>query len=409
MKKLNFILSFILLVHINVNAQTTDTVSQGAGYANQVWYNIQNGIKHTSSKNNWHLAFETVNQSSSIHINSSIGVELWLHATADTSQWSTLDTNGISNWTKYYNSNITWSKGAFNAPANPNNQFDLGWGTYSMITHTVTGDRIFIAKISANDYKKIWIKSLASGTYTFRYANLDNTNDVTTSITKSGYNTKNFIYYNLNTQQIVDREPANNTWDLAFTQYIEFIPSAYLVTGVLHNKNIESVKAYPVDETIYTNWGNHTFAEDINIIGYDWKSFNNQTFQWTIADSTVYFIKDLNNNIWKLVFTGFGGSSNGNYIFTKELLSATGINQEQNTSFTQVYPNPCNDILNIISNNLNRIEIIDLGGRKIYEENVSSIGMVNTQISVKSLPKGIYILKTSDNSGLNNQTKVIVQ
>jgi hypothetical protein len=400
----------ILLANVCGFAQITDTVSQNAGYANQVWYNLQNGNENTAPKNNWHIAFETANQSSSIHINSAAGVELWLHPANDTALWTSLDTSGIQSWNKFYNDNKSWSIGAFNAPADTNNQFDLGWGLYSMITHTVTGNKLFVIKIGSNTYQKIWIKSLASGVYTFRHANLDNTGDMTHTITKSSYQTKNFIYFDLINHQVIDREPAANTWDLTFTQYIEYIPTPYLVTGILHNKNVESVKVYPVDETTYELWSNHSFSNHINTIGYDWKSFNNQNFQWNIADSTVYFVKDLASNIWKIVFTGFGGSSNGNYILTKKLLSATNINEtELQTPFMHIYPNPANGFVNIVSYNLSALSIYDLNGKLIYTQAVNNSNFDTHRIDISFLNKGIYLIEATHHNASKAIQKLIIQ
>src|SRR5690606_18817331 len=127
---------------------------------------------------------------------------------------------------------------------------------------------IFILKISETDYRKVMIERLASGTYHFRYAKLDNSNLNSASIVKSTYNTKNFVYFDANTNQVVDREPESNTWDITFTQYIAYIPSAYLVTGVLSNKYPQTSKVYPVAAPLsYTDWNNHSFSNRMNTIG----------------------------------------------------------------------------------------------------------------------------------------------
>jgi hypothetical protein len=190
-----------------------------------------------------------------------------------------LDIAGIEGWAQNYDSDEKWSVGAFNA--NPASAFDLGWGTYSMITHTVTGDRLFVIKLADASYRKIWIKSLASGTFTFRYATLDNSTDETHTVVKSQYATKNFVYFSLENGSVLDREPLSAEWDLQFAKYIGKLTGTetyYAVTGVLSNAGTLVAKAENVDvETAQPeNFEYDTF--NISVIGYNWKSFNNQTF-----------------------------------------------------------------------------------------------------------------------------------
>lgn len=414
MRKLNLLFLSVFAV-ISVGAQQIiDTVSVGAGYANQQWYSLANDEQGSSPKNNWDIAFETSNQGSSIHINSSTGVELWVHPTAVATDFTTLDTTGLSTWSKLYNSNQTWEIGAFNQAANLSDPFDLGWGAYNMITHTVEGNRVFMVKLSGNIYRKIIIENLAGGVYNFRFASIDNSIDVSQSITKSTYNTKNFVYFSLLNNQLIDREPASLNWDITFTQYIEFIPSAYLVTGILHNKDIESVKAQPVvDPSSYNDWQSQTFSTNINTVGYDWKSFNMGTFQWEFSDSTVYFVKDRDDNIWKLIFTGFGGSSTGNYIFSKENVTTVGIDDnEKNNLILNVYPNPSTTSIQVTYHTKEvstKIKLIDVTGKIILTKNIINQGDLNQEfIDVSTISKGIYILAITSGNNTSTQ-KLIIQ
>lgn len=413
MKKINLLFLCAALTSTTKAQVVIDTVSTGASYANQVWYSLENDEQGSSPKNSWELAFETSNQGGSIHINSSTSIELWLHPTATVNDFATIDTTGLSTWTKLYNSNTDWSTGAFNQPADTSDDFDMGWGTYSMITHSVVGDRVFIVKLGSSGYKKMYIESLAGGAYTFKHANLDNSSEITNSITKSAYNTKNFVYYNLQTNQIVDREPVSNDWDITFTQNIEFIPSAYLVTTVLHNKKAQSVKVYPVnDPTTYADWQSQTLSPEINKIGYDWKSFNMVTYQWEIADSTVYFVQDNDSSIWKVIFTGFGGGSTGNYIFSKELLHTVGINEVKTNILLDVYPNPTSDfvVVTFQANELNTtMNLIDLTGKKVFSKNTSNLsGLVQEKINISEIPSGIYLVTINSGNSIRTQ-KLIIQ
>src|SRR5690606_28943182 len=124
--------------------------------------------------------------------------------------------------------------------------------------------------------------------------------------------------------------------------------------------------------------------------GYDWKSYNGSGY--SIKDSLVYFIKTLNDDIWKVVFTDFA-SADGKFVFSKQRLYATGIegvgNNKENT--LALYPNPSNgapvtivyDLAAGINNAL--LNVTDMNGRIVYKD------MLNAQPGMQqyTLPSGI--------------------
>lgn len=397
MKKIAIIIGQIAITQISVNAQIIkDTVSIGAGYANENWYSLQNDEQGNAPKNEWDIAFSTSSAGAGIQINSVIGTKLWVYPNGDTAAWASIDTTGINSWTPRYNSDTSWSEGAFNIGVS--SPYDLGWGIYNPITHEVIGDSIYILKLSNNSYKKIWIKKLSAGTYYFQYADLNGSNLVTTSVSKSPYSSKNFVYYSIQNNIIIDREPQSSNWDLLFKQYTAFIPSPYSVTGVLQNKGVTAVKVYPVD-TSYNQWYNHTFQTAINTIGYNWKQY---TGSWQIEDSLVYFVKSKQGDIWKIVFTGFGGVSNGNFIFQKQKISPTSISEVYDTKLDMIiYPNPIhnNEELYLLFDNktlLNKvisIKITNSVGVCIQQKTVSINNSLSPVIIDTSMfPYGLYFI-----------------
>lgn len=338
-----------------------DPVSIGAGYANQKWYSLQNDEQGSAAKNNWDIAFDVSGYGTSIHINSIIGTLLWKSPSADTAGWSTVDTTGITTWTKLYNSDTTWAIGAFDKGIVVGDPYDLGWGVYSPITHIVTGDSLYIIKLSSG-------ASLQNGI-----------------LTKSTYTGKNFGYYSIQTNAALDREALSANWDLMFTQYTTFIPNAYTVSGILSNKGVTIAQANNIGNVnTYNNWSAHTFITPINEIGYDWKTFNGVGYD--ITDSLIYFVKTNAGDIWKVIPTGFGGSATGNYMFSKEELSSTGITDAMgNTkSVLSIYPNPSSggnatiiyDFENSVSSAV--LNIYDLSGKNIYSEKLNNDNGLHT-------------------------------
>ncbi|HYG14114.1 MAG TPA: T9SS type A sorting domain-containing protein [Bacteroidia bacterium] len=400
MKK-SIALAFSALLATAAGAQmVTDSVVMGSGYANQIWYSMADDEQGSSPKKNWDIAFEINSITSSILLNTATGNQAWVYGNGDTADWATVDTAGILSWNNLYNSITSWSEGAFNTTYDPGNPNDLGWGEYNMSTHVITGDSIYIIKLANGDYKKLWIQNLSSSTYNFKYADLDGSNEAQKSIAKSAFTGKNFGYFSFGTGNSVNREPNATDWDITFTQYTQvfYIPQPYpqTVTGVLGNKNTGIIKAYPVNDPMTEeSYNPANFTDEINAIGYNWKAFDNNTMSYSIADSTVYFIKDANADVWKLVFTKFTSSTGTTVFAKKKLTGANGIfNAEAKSSFFTVYPNPSAGSVNIITSNINGdavVTVSDLQGRKVFSKNISAGENLDVQpVTLDELSAGVY-------------------
>lgn len=408
----------IALAALASNAQPTDdSVSIVAGYANQTWYSLENGTIESAPKSEWDLAFEINGFASSIRLNHVNGNELWVYPHGDTADWNALDTSGIDAWPLLFNSDTSWARGAFNVNAKVGNDFDLGWGVYNMVTHHVVGDSIYLINQNGT-YKKLWIVSLASGSYTFRLADLDGSNEVERSLQKTAYPAKSFGYYSIASDAFLDREPISTDWDLLFTQYAAIIPifGGYPSTGVLQNNGVKVAKVYPVEDAkTFMDFESGDFQTEINSIGYGWKSINMSTFQWDIADSTVYFVESMQGAIWKLVFTGFGGSANGKYYFTKEKLvdeepKGLAEQNDQNTLF-EVYPNPTTGgMINVVFQNTGttQLTLCDSHGRLVRQHQISSAGLQTHTLHTNGLPVGLYFL-SMQTDGTSISKKIILQ
>ncbi|PZF73944.1 T9SS type A sorting domain-containing protein [Taibaiella soli] len=412
------------------NAQSvTDTVSVGTNaggvsYPNNVWYSLPNDEQGSVSKKNWDLAFQVYGgYTASIMANNIGGTTVWLYPkdAATTTSWAAVDTNGLSTWSKLYNSDITWGDGALSRNVDVTNANDLGWGLYDMNTHYVMGDSIYIVKTVSGTYKKLWIKSLISSVYTFTFANLDGTAETTDTVGKATYAGQNFGYYSLDNSAALSREPLTANWDIVFGQYYSSAYNPpYAVTGVLQNNGVKVAKAV-IDPSTVGNYvdTNHTFATSISTIGFDWKTFNGQTYD--VNDSVVYFVKRMNNDIWKVVFTGFGGSTDGNFIFTKEKIftappapTAVGNVNAPQTSLA-LYPNPSRgqNVTLVYSFDKQvagaKLNLFDLNGRVILSDNLqTSTGLYQYVLPTQSLSAGMYVISV-EADGARTQQKLIVQ
>ncbi len=445
MKK-SILLSGLALATFTAMAQTTitDTVSMGAGYANNVWYSLENDEQGSAPIDNWDIALVPSGSPSnplitSIFLNPKKGAaNLSLYAVPGSTRadFSTIDTTGLSTWTALYNSDTSWALGAFNqtAAGHP----DYGWGSYTA-SHNIEGNKIFIIKYSTggmgapvtNEYKKLYIdlKTVAEE-YTIVYDDLDNSDSTSTTFSFTNDKSKNFIYFSLTDKQKVDREPEAAKWDLLFTQYVSSSEPYgstqalnQTVGGILHNAGVEVAQANNVKQDDYVDYDAETFSSHINTIGFDWKDLDYAAMPpaWIIEDSVVYFVKSVDKDIWKVVLTGFDGTTSGSFIFNKTLLyeyvepndNVNDING--NIASVALYPNPAAGqqvtLIYSFNNEVSdaRVILSDMAGRMVRNESLNTVnGLHQHTISTSGLNAGIYIVNLVTDKG-NTQQKLIVQ
>lgn len=402
MKK-NLLVVIVALLSAGLLAQEQIEVHTGAGYANDVYYNLQSGTITTVQRDNWDIAFVTQVMSVSVLANNGSGVELYTYKGGDIDDWATVDTTGIA-WTPMYNSIETWDVGAFNANTIPGDDFDYGWGRYNMTTHTITGDSIFILKTLSDSIKKVAIvqKSAMMNTWEFKYANLDGSNEQVVPLNAADYIDKYFIHYSIDSTKFVDREPAMDDWDLLFTKYYDYtIP--YIVTGVLINDDhvmAQEVRESGMDQAAHSTYEESAFNSNISMIGYDWKKLN-ASYSYDIIDTVVYYIKsygETDSAYYKLYFTDFSGSMGGGiYTFMQEHYTFVSAEEHQLETLLEVYPNPASDHINVVFDFVghSEIDIIDITGRLVRTTQHDASGFTNISMDLSSLNPGVFFIRVS--------------
>lgn len=384
-----------------------DSVSLGPGYANDVWYSLQDGAVKTEPANNWDLAFQIEAREAGIRINEVKGIALYL-ASDSFEDFETADTAGkITEENRLHNSDTSWNYGAFNALRNAQNPFDYGWGLYDQPSNTVNGTRVFFLKLNDTTWRKVRIHSLTENAslFTIESATLDNGTRDTLTFDRRDYAGKRFGYWAHATGEL-DREPAADAWDLLFTRYFAPVQGThYPVMGVLANYNrtffggagVLVAQADDVDTaTVKTDEG-QTYSSNINVIGSDWKEFVMASNEWEIADRRVYFVSDMEERVWRLIFTGFGGSANGTSYFFRELVPTSRKNAASFAAFN-VWPNPTADALRFRAegNALNgaaTAQLFSVDGRLLQSLTLHADGAsVEGEMSLQDLPAGLYLL-----------------
>ncbi|MEN8201999.1 MAG: hypothetical protein ABFS28_05335, partial [Bacteroidota bacterium] len=304
----------MILMAAGLMAQEQKEVLTGDGYANDVYYSLENGTVTTVQRDNWDIGFITQVYSISILANNGSGVELYTYSNGTINDWASLDTSGML-WKPMYNSLETWDMGAFSA--NETGHPDYGWGTYS--SAIITGDSLYVIKTISGAYKKLAIveKAAMANTWEFKYANLDGTEEQTVTLEANDYPDPGFIHYSLDSMKFQEREPATEDWDLLFTKYYDYtIP--YSVTGVLTNEDhivAQEVSGADLDQATHVEFEDTSFVSHISIIGSDWKKFDMGSMAYVLSDTTVFFVKKYteaeDSLYYKIYFTGFSGSMGG--------------------------------------------------------------------------------------------------
>ena len=391
----------------------SDSVTMGSGYSNQVFYQLSTGNKTIANAADWDLQFFSSLFSASIRVNSGFDVELYAAASSDTLNFTTatLDTSSLTILRDGY---ATWETDAFTSQATGHPNY--GWGAYQGLGNLV-GLKVYAIKLTSGVFKKIWIKEFkTSGTITFTVADLDGSNSFTKTISRSAYSAKRHFYYDVENDSIYDSEPGKTDWELVFRKYSDQAgPQYYNVTGALTNDGLAIAQVNNTSiADAQANWNTHTYDSTINIIGYDWKSFNMGTFSWDITDSLSFIMKDYTGDVYQLVFTGTSGSSTGKMYFTKELFSTVSLEENSPVMNVGVFPNPANSFLTVNfeltdASVSTQIRIIDMNGRlvKTIANNFMNSGVNQITTDISDLTQGVYFLQII--AGNKSITKRVVK
>lgn len=410
MMKTHILLGIVFGAGISVSAQQVeDSIEMLPGYTNESFYSMSNDEQANVDNTNWDIAFDLNGFGSSVRSNGHTATVVYVYPNG--TDWASVDTTGMA-WNPMYNSETTWAVGAFDQSINAADPFDIGWGVYNPVTHAIVGDSLHIVKLASGDYKKVMLESLIGGVYSFKYADLNGSNEVSTTLAKSDFTDKNFGYFSLITDQSINREPTNDSWDIVFTRYIaELGPGVnYPVTGVLANKGVSVREASGINpaSAVYTDYA---VDSAINAIGWDWKTFNSTSFQYDITPDLSYFVQDQTGNVWHIVFSKFEGSSTGKVVFAKELVSSASIDDLSDVTSFGIYPNPANDFATVVFNSNAasvQLSIVDLSGKQVYQDQLKEQGLVTYTISTTDFNAGSYVVQLITANGITTK-KLIVQ
>jgi hypothetical protein len=399
------ITSLFLLVSLHGFSQTADEVMSQGG-VNDVYYDFETQSKVALDRTTWDIGLTMDMRGASIIINENGGTELYLYS-ADTSDWSTLDTAGFD-FKNIYNSESTWNAGAF---ANQGTTHpDYGWGIYDMNKHDINGNRVFILKTKTGNYLKVVIDQMSPmGLYKFRTASLDGSN---LKMYEYGKATpvsmgKNFALLDLDGGDFITDNPMAKEWDVLFTKYITFVQAGpnsryQAVGGVKINAGCQVAEREGMsadsDDTSSLAWDGN-----VTQIGWDWKTFDLATRSYIMDTDLAYFVRTQNGAVYKLWFTDYTVGTAIYSFNTKEIKAGTLSANKITKLNTSVYPNPTADVLNINNkeNETLTISLLNVHGVVVLNSTVSA--NATQSISTTDLAKGVYFLQLSTANTSNTQ------
>lgn len=407
----NFTFSALLIaLSTSLNAQTPvlDSVEMGNGYANEVYYILEDGAKSPQPFADWHIGFSTAAQSATIFSNAkNTTVRRWpdgTNADFDTN----IDITNIASWPALINDSVSFENGSFNSHSLGMTfnmgvpvSIDAGWGVYSFSDHVLRGDSLYIVQIGSDVYKVDFVKK-ETGSITLRYATIDNTTGGTQVTIPAATYAKNFIFFNLIDGEIKDRELAG--WDLWAIQYHDWygVNANQVVTGILtHPKwEVAKVNVGAGNQSSHVDFSAATFVEDKkNALGQNYKWLNAQ-YQWVVTGSDVYYLRNAAGDVWKWYPTKFVGTGAGKTVFYKQKVVTAGLTEE-GTQFVEIFPNPAKDQLTIaFDSKASSADIIvrnQMGQVVAFENLNTSIGITQQKLDISALANGVYYVEINQN------------
>jgi hypothetical protein len=367
----------------------SDSVSLGVNKDKVVYYSLKNGVVSSIPNDDWHLAFSSqpalfpsnTLQSATVRINEAYGVKVYKVPNKVIADFATVDTSGWNSWNQIHDSDTLLWMGAFNRNVDLTDVYNYGWGGYNFGAHSVLGDSLFLIQMPNGTLKKFAIiKNEWDTAFVVKFSNIDNSSTNTVTIPKKPYKTKNFVYYDLNTATILDREPASSTWDIQYCVYTDANGSRKI--GALINKSCSA-------ENNWATTCNQNQKYDVRYNSMGEFGMGNDTLAEIITDQNIH-IQTPNGN-YNMSF-GPNNPSTNTFVFTTvACANATGIEANSTLNAT-LFPNPTSGLiqLEVEAFSGKSIAISDIAGKTLFQQ---ALNNNTTTIDCNTFAEGIYLLR----------------
>lgn len=270
-----------------------ETLVVGSDYNDQLYYSLENQeTVLLSNRESWDLAFET----------GADGFRVWMNSALMGGMKVLSSTNFVDVTT---DNTTSWGYDAFTM--NPDSTFIGDW--------RVDTDKMYLlfrgnntSGVSLGKYK-FKILSVTPTEYTIEYCKLDQT--VPTQVTVTKNDDYSFSLFSFATgTQISTGIPPKTSFDFVLRTFTYVYPDGmpYLVLGcMLNNYNTKAVKFHSDNFAgiTYEDALAKEYKSNVDVIGFDWKTYNFDTYLYTVNTSSVFIIKNQNNRYFKFRFLDF--------------------------------------------------------------------------------------------------------
>lgn len=274
-----------------VSDATTSQVVIGSDYANQIYYDLEtNSIIRQNNREVWDLAFEAGDNGFHVLLNSSKVMAAAISSQTDIAAL-TSDAGLTYTW-DYHTGNL-------------DSTVLKDWQTSGKVYAIDLGSSLTGANLGK---RKLKIISVSDTEYQIQFSNLNSTTFQTYTVPKSS--TTGFTYFSMTGGgSLIDLEPNKETWDLLFTNYCHVFDehTPYSVVGILSNRYGVKVQevSIPFADLKYSDIVETSFENRINVIGYDWKTYDFDTGNYMISSNRTFVVKTINGRYFKMRFIDF--------------------------------------------------------------------------------------------------------
>lgn len=269
-------------------------LEQANDYKAKLYYNLSSkSIVKTADNYAWHIAFASDSISANkVIMNYALGKSAWGMTKRDTLWSRTLSLAELEAEKPVYANHYDSFANLF--------QNDAGYVYYLYYGINLSS-------------KKFQILNRTSTDITFRFANLNGSNEVTKTVSLNP--NLNYNYVSLVDGTVQDIEPADNqSWDFEVTRYTTFVtdfsqPQMYAVGGFISNPakglEISKLENVNIEDVSVSALPALAYSQKLNAIGYDWKKFSNGGPDgfYTIYPRT-YIVK-VNGSSYGIQFVGY--------------------------------------------------------------------------------------------------------
>ncbi|OFZ09689.1 MAG: hypothetical protein A3D92_12350 [Bacteroidetes bacterium RIFCSPHIGHO2_02_FULL_44_7] len=265
-------------------------IEMGQDYRHQIFYSLgDNQVVSSNEKTVWDLAFESAPNGWHIVLNTARGMAVH----RSTLNFADLTSEQGLDW------NWDVSSGNLDSTA---------------VGEWTSTDALYVIDMGYDHlgthlgYRKMKVLAVDETAYTLAYGNLSDATALTFTVQKNDANLFTYFKFGAGTLSIA---PPNTDWDLEFTQYTHLFTNPaepYLVTGVLLNRfttTATRITNKPFEEITYADVVDLSYSNQLDYIGYTWKTFDYANQIYAVDPTICYIIHTSAGFYYKLHFIDF--------------------------------------------------------------------------------------------------------